>query len=697
MTRRPTVVVVGAGLAGARAAETLRNEGFDGRITLVGDEPVAPYERPALSKEFLLGTRDESSLLLRKEAYWNDRGIELELGSRVVELDPVDRVVRTRRGAELRFDHAVLATGARPRRLPLELPSGVHELRTLADARALHDELVPGSHLVVIGGGFVGAEVASTAQKLGLQVTIVEAANAPVARVLGEEVGLLLAARWRRHGIDVRLRTGVAHFRADAGGRVTSILLTDGTELRADAVLVGVGVEAARELLPERPAPRVHPGGRRRRARTLDGSRARRRRSSAADPRAPGTVAPAGVRLVGSVRPSPADRRQSGAGGRPEPRRRRRRRLVRGPLPRRHRLDPSRTSREPPGRGSGRAPRARRPDASVGGMSVSKALLVVLGVGAAAAAAIFLNLLLLGNAAAQNDPVGKLTPRANLPAAPAWTVKPEPAHGHDGRTTARTTSRSPRRRTRRSRRCPGPACAPITAPSDVSISICACGRMSRTIFSSSPSAPARRRARCRRAAPGSSRVFVSSASTNSWTALRLPRTRFTGSTSPSRIERIGFTFSSCPANAFALPMRPPRARNSSVSTVKSRPVLGEIALDERVDLLVGRAALEPALDREREHRDRDRRGLASRSCARGRRRAAAPPCRALWNVPERFDAMWMREDALVRGRAPRRRRESRPASAATSSAARARCAAARRTRARSARRRPCSSSVPKLT
>jgi NADPH-dependent 2,4-dienoyl-CoA reductase/sulfur reductase-like enzyme len=255
------VVVVGAGLAGARAAETLRSEGYDGRLTLVGDEPVAPYERPALSKEFLLGTRDEHSLLLRKGSYWDDRGIELALGSRVVALDPVGRVLRTGHGSELRFDHAVLATGARPRRLPLERPSGVHELRTLADARALRDELVPGSQLVVIGGGFVGAEVASTALQLGVRVTIVEAADAPVARVLGEEVGLLLAARWRSHGIDVRLRTGVAHFRADASGRVSSILLTDGTELRADAVLVGVGVEAARELMPERPAAHVHPAG----------------------------------------------------------------------------------------------------------------------------------------------------------------------------------------------------------------------------------------------------------------------------------------------------------------------------------------------------------------------------------------------------------------------------------------------------
>lgn len=256
-----SVVIVGAGLAGARAAETLRAEGFDGRVLLLGEEPVAPYERPALSKEFLTGDRDEDSLLLRKPGFWDDRGIELRLGERVVSVDPARRMARTSHGDELPFDHLVVATGARPRRLPLERPEGVHELRTLADARALREELVPGARLVVVGAGFVGAEVASTARTLGMKVTIVEAAPAPVARVLGNAVGRLLAERWRAHGVDVRLQTGLVSFRADASGRISSALLTDGTVLRADVVLVGVGVEPVLELLPDRPALHVHPAG----------------------------------------------------------------------------------------------------------------------------------------------------------------------------------------------------------------------------------------------------------------------------------------------------------------------------------------------------------------------------------------------------------------------------------------------------
>jgi 3-phenylpropionate/trans-cinnamate dioxygenase ferredoxin reductase component len=256
-----SVLVVGAGLAGARAAETLRAEGFDGSVTMVGDESVAPYERPALSKEFLAGTRDETSLLLRSHSYWSGRDIELVLGDRIVALDVHQRTAGTRTGKTIRFDEVVVATGAEPRRLPLELPLGAYALRTLANARALRDELVPGSRLVVIGGGFVGAEVASTALKLGVHVTIVEAAEAPLVRLLGDEVGHMLAGRWSRRGVDVRLRVWVAHVRADTGGRVTSVLLTDGTELRADTVLVAVGVAPLRALLPERSAAHVHPVG----------------------------------------------------------------------------------------------------------------------------------------------------------------------------------------------------------------------------------------------------------------------------------------------------------------------------------------------------------------------------------------------------------------------------------------------------
>ena len=260
MTPR-TVLIVGAGLAGARTAETLRAEGYEGRVLVVGDESSPPYDRPALSKEFLAGKRDEQSLLLRKPSFWEARRIELVLGERVTGVDHAGRVARTTRGRTLSYDSLVLATGARPRRLPLELPKGVYELRTLADARALREELVPGARLVVIGGGFVGAEVASTARELGVDVTIVEAAPAPVSRLLGDEVGMLIAERWRAHGVDVRLRTGIAHLRADTSGRVESALLTDGCELRTDAVLVGIGVEPVNELFPTRPVQGVYAAG----------------------------------------------------------------------------------------------------------------------------------------------------------------------------------------------------------------------------------------------------------------------------------------------------------------------------------------------------------------------------------------------------------------------------------------------------
>jgi 3-phenylpropionate/trans-cinnamate dioxygenase ferredoxin reductase component len=258
MTARK-VVIVGAGLAGARAAETLRADGHDGRIVLVGEEPVAPYERPALSKEFLAGIRDEESLLLRKAGFWGEHGIELVLGTSAVGIDPVRRVVETNCGRDLTYDALVLATGSRPRRLPFSPCAAVHELRTIAEARRLRDRLVAGAHLVVVGGGFVGAEVASTSRSLGVRVTVVEAGDAPLERVLGVEVGLLLAARWRRAGVDVRLRTTVARIDGDRHAR--RVMLSDGGELRADLVLVAVGVTPASELIPQPLPPNVFVAG----------------------------------------------------------------------------------------------------------------------------------------------------------------------------------------------------------------------------------------------------------------------------------------------------------------------------------------------------------------------------------------------------------------------------------------------------
>jgi NADPH-dependent 2,4-dienoyl-CoA reductase/sulfur reductase-like enzyme len=210
------VLIAGAGLAGARTAETLRSLGFDGRIVLAGDEPHPPYERPALSKELLAGTRE--SVELRPRSHWRDLGIDLRLGSRVGALRDGTALVGRDRVA---WDALVLATGSRLRR-----PGG---LRTLADARRLRTQLVPGTRLAIVGAGFVGCEVASTAAALGVDVTIVEAAQAPLERILGAEVGALLAERIRAHGVDLRLGT------------------TDVP--RHDAILWAVGVEPDRRLL----------------------------------------------------------------------------------------------------------------------------------------------------------------------------------------------------------------------------------------------------------------------------------------------------------------------------------------------------------------------------------------------------------------------------------------------------------------
>jgi 3-phenylpropionate/trans-cinnamate dioxygenase ferredoxin reductase subunit len=241
------ILIVGAGLAGARCAEALRAGGHDGRIIIAGEEPHPPYERPALSKELLVGSRSASELALREPGFWAARGIELRPGARINALDLHGR--RAVAGPhEFRWRTLVVATGVRARRLPgLDGLPGIHHLRTIDDAAGLREALLPGARLAVVGAGFVGLEVASSALQLGVDVTVVDPAPVPFDRTLGPEVGALLAERVRAAGIDLRLDTPV---RGVAGrGRVEAIELGGGARLECDAVLVGVGAWPNAELL----------------------------------------------------------------------------------------------------------------------------------------------------------------------------------------------------------------------------------------------------------------------------------------------------------------------------------------------------------------------------------------------------------------------------------------------------------------
>ena len=251
MTRRPgNVVVVGTGLAGLRSAETLRARGYDGRLTLIGEETHLPYERPALSKELLAGKRSPEQLMLRQPEFFRQQQIELALGRRVEKASPERHTLLLSDGRELAWDALVLATGARARRLRgLDAPAGVHYLRTLNDALSLSAALARGKRLAVVGAGFIGAEVASTAVSLGLDVSVIEPLQAPLERVLGAEIGMLLAERYRAHGVELLLGTGMTGFVSDADGRLRALQLSDGSQVFCDVAVIGIGAEPAGELL----------------------------------------------------------------------------------------------------------------------------------------------------------------------------------------------------------------------------------------------------------------------------------------------------------------------------------------------------------------------------------------------------------------------------------------------------------------
>jgi NADPH-dependent 2,4-dienoyl-CoA reductase/sulfur reductase-like enzyme len=232
------VAVVGAGLAGLGAVRALRGQGYSGRIVLIGQEPHAPYDRPPLSKAFLEGamTPAELSLAAPEDA---DLDVEVRLNTTAVALHPEQRSVELGDGERVGGDGVVIATGARARRLP-GAPSGVHTLRTLDDALALRPALLPGARLVVVGAGFIGAEVASVAHGIGLQVTVVEAAPVPLAGLLGEQLGAVCARLHTDHGVG--LITGVpVEALLDAGGTLRAVRLADGRELPTDQAVVGVG------------------------------------------------------------------------------------------------------------------------------------------------------------------------------------------------------------------------------------------------------------------------------------------------------------------------------------------------------------------------------------------------------------------------------------------------------------------------
>lgn len=242
------VVVVGASLAGLQAAQTLRRGDETMRITMVGDEPHLPYDRPPLSKHYLAGSWEEDKLRLRAAADPEALGLDWKLGTRATALNLEARTITLAGGEDLAFDGLVIATGASPRRLPGSELDGVHVLRTLDDATGLRSAFdAEPSHVVVIGAGFIGAEVAATARGRGLSVSMVEAADTPLARVLPTEAGEQITALHRAHGVDVHLGTGATI--VGKNGKVTGVELDNGTTIDAEVVVIGIGVVPATDWL----------------------------------------------------------------------------------------------------------------------------------------------------------------------------------------------------------------------------------------------------------------------------------------------------------------------------------------------------------------------------------------------------------------------------------------------------------------
>lgn len=243
------VVIVGAGHAGVNLAANLTKGGYRGTIALLGEESTLPYKRPPLSKGFLLGSETQESLPLRSADYWTNSQVELVVGSEVVQVLPDERTVVTRTGAPIRYGHLVWATGGRARTLPTTgaNTAGVHTVRTIYDVIALKQELSSARRAVIIGGGFIGLETAAAFRGIGIEVTVVEAAQRVLERVTSPPVSEHFQRVHRSAGVDLRLGVGVVAFHGRE--RVTAVELTDASLLPADLVVVGVGLQPNTEVL----------------------------------------------------------------------------------------------------------------------------------------------------------------------------------------------------------------------------------------------------------------------------------------------------------------------------------------------------------------------------------------------------------------------------------------------------------------
>lgn len=261
MTTSSTFAIVGGGLAGAKAAEALRDNDFDGHIVLFAAEDQLPYERPPLSKEYLAGKKTLDDFTVDPASWYRDHNVELRLGTEVTAVNAAEHTLALPDGTTVGYDKLLLATGSSPRRpsIPGSDAAGVHYLRTIDDAAALSAALTPGSTLAVVGAGWIGLEVAAGARGRDVNVTVVESAHLPLLAALGPEVGEVFAQLHREHGVDLRLDQSVREVTTD-NGTATGLRLGDGSTVTADAVLIAVGA-APNIGLAERAGLAIADGG----------------------------------------------------------------------------------------------------------------------------------------------------------------------------------------------------------------------------------------------------------------------------------------------------------------------------------------------------------------------------------------------------------------------------------------------------